>query len=365
MVNKKILFILHLPPPVHGSSIVGEQIKNSQRINNAIDGHYINIGTTISMDKIGKHGISKLFRFLIILWKVLWELLKWKPDLCYFAINARGAAFYRDLMVVILFKLFKVKIVYHFHNKGVRSRQDKFVDNLLYRYAFKNSEVILLSKLLYPDIEKYVSKEQVYYCPNGISDKKIEVQQKVVGDLVNILFLSNIMKTKGVFVLLEACKILQDKGLNFFCNFVGGEGDINKKMFQSKVDNLSLNNRIHYAGKKIGLEKEEYFAGADIFAFPTYYHYETFGIVNLEAMQYSLPVISTHEGGIPDVVVDGVTGFLVNKKDPVSLAEKLEILIINPKLRRQMGESGCAKYQREFTLEIFENRLLQILEFIH
>jgi glycosyltransferase involved in cell wall biosynthesis len=362
---KKVLFILHIPPPIHGSSIVGEQIMNSERIKKNINGHFIDIGTTISLEKIGKHGISKLFLFFKILSNVISELVQWKPNLCYFAINAKGQAFYRDLIVVILVKLFRVKIVYHFHNKGVESMQGRFFDNLLYKYAFKNAEVILLSKRLYQDIEKYVSTEHIYYCPNGIPEKNIVIQPKSDKHVVNILFLSNMMETKGVFVLLEACKILQDKGLSFFCTFIGGEGDINKKMFQSKVSDLSLDDRVYYAGKKIGLEKEEYFAWADIFAFPTYYHYETFGLVNLEAMQYSLPIVSTSEGGIPDVVVDCQTGFLVNKKDPFSLAEKLEILILNPKLREKMGESGRVKYQEEFTSDIFENCMAQILESVH
>ena len=79
-------------------------------------------------------------------------------------------------------------------------------------------------------------------------------------------------------------------------------------------------------------------------------------------MQHSLPVVSTFEGAIPDVVEDGVTGFLVPQKDPVALAEKLEILIRNPEMRNQMGEAGRAKYEREFTLERFERRMVEILE---
>ena len=64
---------------------------------------------------------------------------------------------------------------------------------------------------------------------------------------------------------------------------------------------------------------------------------------------------------IPDVVEDGITGFLVPVKDAKSLAEKIEILIKDPELRMKMGKAGRKKYEEEFTLEKFENRIVEIL----
>ena len=113
-------------------------------------------------------------------------------------------------------------------------------------------------------------------------------------------------------------------------------------------------------GKKYGTYKAEVFSKADIFAFPTYN--ETFGLVLVEAMQFSLPVVSTFEGGIPDVVEDGETGFLVPQNDAVALAEKLELLIKDPVLRKEMGEMGREKYEAEFTLAAFEERFTTILK---
>jgi glycosyltransferase involved in cell wall biosynthesis len=78
-------------------------------------------------------------------------------------------------------------------------------------------------------------------------------------------------------------------------------------------------------------------------------------------MQHKLPVISTFEGGISDIVEEGITGFLVPQKNVSALVGRLELLIRNPKLRQQMGDAGFAKYKKEFTLEIFENRLNKIL----
>lgn len=362
-MKKKILFILHIPPPVHGSSVVGLQIKSSFTINDEFNCRYINLGTSNSIDEIGKQGFVKLFRFASIWFSVLRQLLFFRPELCYFAITAKGVAFYKDASIVFLVKIFGVNLVYHFHNKGVATKQDNWFDNLLYQFVFKHSDVVLLSKYLYADIKKYVSKERVYYCPNGISD--LEGDKRVANrnddkSIVKILFLSNLIETKGVYVLLQACKILNDKGVLFHCTFVGGIGDVSEKQFCDRTQLLALENRVVYLGEKHGIEKQAEFEKTDIFVFPTFF--ETFGIVNLEAMQFSLPIVSTFEGGIPDIVEDGVTGFLVQQKDTQALADKLEILINNTELRCQMGTAGRAKYEKEFTSEQFEKKMLQILK---
>ncbi|WP_332456895.1 glycosyltransferase family 4 protein [Petrimonas sp.] len=363
---RRILFILHTPPPVHGSSVVGKTIKDSSIINEAFECHYINLSTSRLVEEIGKKHFIKIGRYFRIVVQVLWQMLTHKPNLCYIAITAKGPAFYKDSLIVYIVKLFSVHIVYHFHNKGVSHRQNKVLDNLLYRKVFKNSHAILLSKYLYPDVEKYFTRKQVYYCPNGIPKTDISHsdnfgQIEIKNLPVKILFLSNLIKSKGVFVLLEACKILMEKGTTFYCTYVGGEGDVSTQHFNKKVKQLELTDHVFFVGRKYGQEKEKYFLEADIFVFPTFYNYECFPLVLLEAMQHRLPTISTFEGGITEIVEDGKTGFLVPQKDVETLAEKLEILIKDPVLRKQMGESGRKKYEKEFTLSKFEHRLKEIL----
>jgi len=367
MLKSKILFILHIPPPVHGSSMVGQYIKESKIIQEEFDCRYVNLSTSISMEEMGKNLAGKFLRFLSIFLNVFTNLIFHHPKLCYFAITVKGPAFYKDALIVLLLKLFRINIVFHLHNKGLSSRQEKFFDNLLYQKIFKNKEVILLSRYLYSDIQKYVPENKVHYCPNGIPNVVINEQliiKREKNEITNILFLSNLIESKGVFVLLEACHILKEKQLHFKCTFVGGKGDVTLKQFIQKVNDLGIIDIVHFAGLKYGDDKYDEFSRANIFAFPTYYHNETFGLVNLEAMQFSLPIVSTYEGGIPDVIEEGKTGFLVSIKNAKELADRLEILINNPKLRKQMGEAGREKYEREFTLNVFEVRLTKILNAI-
>ncbi|MCY1723253.1 glycosyltransferase [Prolixibacteraceae bacterium Z1-6] len=361
----KILFILHVPPPVHGSSVVGQYIKNSLIINSTFNCRYINLSTSTKMNDIGKKNIKKLFTYATVLLQISVQIIRFKPQLCYLAITTIGLGFYKDSIAVMLLKLFRVKLIYHLHNKGVRTRQNHFIDNLLYRIVFKNTNVILLSKYLYPDIQKYVTEDSVYYCPNGIPEKqkkiKGEISKKEKNKYVEILYLSNLIQTKGVFVLLDACKILYDKELRFRCTLVGGEGDISKKQIQNKIRTLNMNGTIQYVGKKYGVEKQALFAKTDIFAFPTYYPKECFPLVLLEAMQNKLPVISTFEGGIAEIVDEWKTGFLIPSKNSEALAKRLEVLITNSNIRKEMGKAAYTKYINNYTLNTFENRLNEIL----
>jgi len=356
----KILFVLHYPPPIHGAAAVGLQIKESKVINNTFDCEYINLGTSRTIEEIGKRRLVKIFRYVGILAQLCRSIIFNRPDLCYFSMTAKCTPFYKDASLALLVKLFGIKLVYHFHNKGVATRQDKYWDDFLYRLTFRNTDVILLSKKLYPDIQKYVDETHVYYCPNGIENVKVMQPLRRDRNTVELLFLSNLMESKGIFILLESCKLLKQKKLAFHCTFVGGTGDVCEYQFQSKLQELGLENYASYVGKKFGTEKEELFATADIFVHPTLN--DCFPLVLLEAMQHSLPVISTFEGGIPDIVTEGITGYLVPPKDIEMLANKLELLINHPQLRKEMGNAGQKKYEEEFSLNMFEYRLKTIVQ---
>ena len=82
----------------------------------------------------------------------------------------------------------------------------------------------------------------------------------------------------------------------------------------------------------------------------------------LKQCNFHLPIVSTYEGGIPEIVEKDKTGFLVPQNDAAALAEKLEILIKNPVLRKEMGGLGKEKYEAKFTLAAFETRFTTILK---
>ena len=361
--QKNILFLLHLPPPVHGSSLVGKIIKDSDLINSHYQSRYINLLLSRKVDDTGKIKTGKTIRFIIIWFHLLGKLIHRKPDLCYFALTTTGAGFRKDVMLVFLLRLFKIKILYHIHNKGIIYEKNTRLNKMLYHFVFKKQHVILLSEHLYYDVAAYVPQKNVFYCPNGIKDYQSTTELLSIPDMkpYNILFFSNLIEEKGVFVLIDACFKLQEKGIHFRCDFVGGEADVTKDQFEKYVEQKGLTENVRYHGKRYGKLKEITFEQADVFVLPS--KYDCFPLVVLEAMQHRLPVITANEGGMPDMVEDGYNGYLLNQYDDVgALAERLEYLFYRPSLRTQMGLNGRLKYEKNFTVEIFEKRLLSILQ---
>ena len=99
---------------------------------------------------------------------------------------------------------------------------------------------------------------------------------------------------------------------------------------------------------------------ADIFVFPTLN--EAFGLVAVEAMEYGIPVVASAEGGIPDIIDNGNSGYTLEKNNPIDLASAIERLLKEPELRNSMGEAGRRRFEEKFTEEVFEKKMRECLE---
>ena len=368
---QKILFVLHLPPPVHGASVVGKCIHDSMLVNKSFDCHYVNLTTATSLEDIGKGGLGKLWAFCKKLWEIKRAIKKIKPDAVYITPNSAGGPFYKDFVVTELCKWWSgKKVILHFHNKGVSTRKEKWLDDKLYKCFFKNVEVILLGKPLYEDVRKYVAENQVHYCPNGIADHAV-ARKDAENEVPHILWLSNMMLSKGLMEYLDALSILKSRSVAFCGVFVGGiTPEITEDDFYKAIAERGLDGCTSYLGRKYGAEKEECYSQADIFVLPSYT--EAFPLTVLEAMQYSLPVVATNVGSVSVAVEQGVNGFLIGGNEPIltldyrpkslELADALQKLVMDKSLRLQMGMAGREKFEHGFSLECFEQRFVSVIK---
>ena len=176
-----------------------------------------------------------------------------------------------------------------------------------------------------------------------------------------LLFLSNLIVSKGIYVLLEACQRLKERGVAFHCDYVGGESkEVTGEQFRKAIAERGLEDCVTYHGPQYGADKDRAFRRADIFVQPTFD--DCFPLTLVEAMQYKLPIVSTDVGAIPDIVTDGVNGLVCKQQDVDSLVVALSTLLADPAMRQEMGERGHARYLKEMTLEGFERSFAELLK---
>lgn len=361
-LKRTILFIVPLPPPVHGSSIVSQIIKDSNKINEDFACTFINLSTSREINEIGKGSLIKIFRVIGTLFKLLRILIKVRPEICYVAITCRGKGFLKDSLYVLLCKLFCEKIVLHQHNKGMSQYSDKPIYRWMFPLVYKNTHVVLLSWKLYPDVMGVVKKEQVLICPNGIEKSNCNQTSKPQTHLIpRILFLSNLLVSKGVVILLDACALLKRDGIQFELRLVGGEtNEIDAFQLKKEIEQRDLEDRVIYMGAKYGQDKIDEFISSDIFVLPTLD--DCFPLTILEAMQYKKPVVSTDIGAIGEIIEDGKTGMICNANDSIDLFNKLSTLLQDKKKQKEYGDAGYKRYLSLYTIDCFENRLISILK---
>ncbi len=170
--KSRLLFIVPLPPPVHGSSLVCRRIQQSEKINTRFDCRYVNLSTSRGNDEVAGFTplllVKKGGRFIATLLQVFWLLLVFRPRKCYVAIACRGVGFLKDAPLVLLAKVFRCKIILHQHNKGMAGYVNKPLYRWLLPLVYRHATVILLSWRLFEDVSAVVKREQVRICPNGI-----------------------------------------------------------------------------------------------------------------------------------------------------------------------------------------------------
>jgi D-inositol-3-phosphate glycosyltransferase len=183
-----------------------------------------------------------------------------------------------------------------------------------------------------------------------------------------VLFVGRIEPLKGVETLIQAMSRLQLGGRQrpVHLAIIGGEPDApaadmtaEMRRLQRLCDDLAMVQTVVFLGKRRQDTLQYYYSAAQVVVMPS--HYESFGMVALEAMACGTPVIASDVGGLSFLVQDGDTGFTVPNDDPDQLSDKLSLLLGNPRLRRRMGASATAHAQ-EYSWDKISKRILEVYQ---
>jgi len=198
--------------------------------------------------------------------------------------------------------------------------------------------------------------DRVVTIPNGIewagtdqSCINLRESRGVGPDVPVVGFVGRLCPGKGVETLLEAAALLRPRWPDFRLFVLGDGPGVNDYVtsLQRLAARLGLGSNVHFFGYVDH-------AAAACVAFDVQVvcsQAEPFGLVTVEAMAQGVPVTVTNSGGSPEIVRDGVEGFLVEPGDPDALARRLDCLLDSPGLRREMGRRGRESVRRHFTLD--------------
>lgn len=356
---KKILFIVQLPPPVHGASLINSYIVNNPVINEKFSIKVLPLQFANAIAEIGRFSLKKLLLIPVFAAKLVWTLLTFRPALVYYNLAPAGLAFYRDALYAMMVKASGSKLAFHIQGQGVAENSGKQKwKKWLYKQVFKNSFPICLAERLYADIRSVHSGK--YYILNCAIPVHDDLPVKQVNKHPVFIFLSNLYKSKGILTFLNSMKILKSRGMHFKAMVVGNNGDFTIDAANAFVKANNLSDNIDVIGPLYGKEKFDALCAADFFVFPTVR--EAFPLTILEAMQCGLVTVSSFTGAIPDIITDGINGRLCDSTDPQEWANLLENAISDAQSVKRMGETARRDFHEKYTLEIFDRNVFTIIQ---
>jgi glycogen synthase len=232
------------------------------------------------------------------------------------------------------------------------------------RLAVERAErVIAVSAQMREDILVHfrVEPDRVVVIHNGVDAeafRRTEQREALARHGVRepyVLFVGRISEQKGIFPLLEAARTLPDDVSLVLCASSPDTPELAARL-EAAVAGRS---RVRWINAMLPVaEVVQLYSHASVFVCPSIY--EPFGLINLEAMACGTPVVASRVGGIPEVVVDGETGWLVPPGDPTALAEALRVARADPARARRMGEAGRRRVEAHFSWDRIAERTLAV-----
>jgi glycosyltransferase involved in cell wall biosynthesis len=218
-------------------------------------------------------------------------------------------------------------------------------------------------------------RDKIYVVPNGLPVEFGGVSKflPAAGEPVNILYLSNLIESKGVFDLLAAIRQLKYQyGIPVSAVFAGkflassddqlvsSAADVESHFF-SLLKRYQIEECVQYVGEVSGDAKWQLLEKSHFFVLPTNYVNEGQPVSIIEAMAYGCPVITTRFRAIPDLVVDGETGVLVKYGDVDKLSLRLSELAKDQERYQVMSKAAMRRFQSKFTMRAHLDRILPML----
>lgn len=307
-------------------------------------------------------GKNKLYKMVLLLRTIVLLIFK-----CIFTkvkiVHIHGSSynsFYRKRILIYIAKGLNKKVIYHIHGAEFhlfyKANKKKVEDTLK-----KVDAIISLSNSWKQFFEQEVGAKNVYVVHNITPHvPQISRSELCKQRTIHIAFIGTLCKRKGVYDIIQTIANKREElAGKIFINLCGN-GEVEKVEKMIKENNIA--DIVKCKGPVVSSEIAQILKESDIYLLPSYN--EGLPISILEAMSYSLPIITTPVGGIPEVVKEGENGILITPGDKEGLFDAIMKLVQDEELREKMGEKSYQKVQPYFSesvskkLETIYNELL-------
>lgn len=344
-----------LPPAIGGMASVLSALSQS-RLATQTDLTLFDTGKKTSANRSMLEGIQARLT-LMKNWRAL---LRQHPDSIAHIHTCSGFTFFLDGVLLLLAKWQGCRVVMHVHG----ARFDDFLDELnpamlaTARFLARRADVVIaLSEDWKARLNQRLPASRIAVLPNGVPEP-VSSSTKATNETPKFVFLGNLGKRKGVPVLLDAMELAT---VPWTLQFAGGDEDPGfTEWTRNEINRRQLSHRAKLMGPMVGKHKEELLAQADAFVLPSLA--EGLPMALLEAMAARLPVVVTTVGAMPEVINEGVEGYLVPPNDARQLAAAMNRMALPGEQRNVMGLAGYAKYRALYSVDAMAQTLLSIYE---
>lgn len=269
-------------------------------------------------------------------------------------------------MASIVSKLMHKPLFITAHGMDINNFENSRIFNYFIASSLNSSfKSIAVSEDLAKKMELMVKdKNKVFVLRNAVDtgrfnptrNKSIRNEFDIKDEDILILFVGYLDEFKGIFELVNAFKVINSENNNVKLMMVGTGPKLQDLL--NILTKMSINCEVIFTGRVEPQKIHKYYQAADIFVLPSYT--EGLPVSVLEAMACGLPVVATNVGGIPEIITDGLNGFLVPSKNEKELIKKLIVLINNEKLREQFTNNSLKKIKGEFTNKRKISKLIEL-----
>lgn len=266
----------------------------------------------------------------------------------------------------LFFSNYKGKLIVHWHSDILNQKKMLFFYKPLQKWLLRKADLILTTSTIYAscsnDLLAYLTKTVTL--PIGIEDKSAIVNNEICTMIrkkyqnKKIIFsLGRFVQYKGFEYLIEAATYLPKD----YLVLIGGDGPLKNEM-RKKAEYFKVTKNVIFLDMLSDEEVLAYFNTCAVFCLPSIEKTEAFGIVQLEAMTFSKPIVSTNisGSGVPWVNRNGFTGITVPPKDSKALASAIVEILTNEETYNYYSENSRKRYETNFTIEMIIKNLLQI-----